>query len=303
MIRSRYLENLKAAVLPHCDSKSWKEACEEWRPDRFDEDEDCATDCVCGKDHIRYIHYIKHKRTGYELGPIGSECIHKFESDEFIRRAKENEDRYNKKRFCEKCGARHRNRKDNFCSTCREILEKCTECLRHAEDLHGGRCPECVSDETEVEALRRTLARIWHDTYRCTHANRSRRHKRVSKCDVCQVVVPPKDLWNRVCLACRTKECLSRGSPRLPVGTTESNCGSLCIGDWTNGEHACANQCGRMCRVLYEYCFNCKEKKECEECDAEFRGRGSRCARCHRCSVCNKRCKPQFSKCWTCNRL
>ena len=43
------------------------------------EDEDAATQCVCGHENLRYLFTIKNVLNGNEVFPIGSTCIKKFE--------------------------------------------------------------------------------------------------------------------------------------------------------------------------------------------------------------------------------
>ncbi len=40
------------------------------------------TECVCGKENLRYLFTIRNRETGRSLYPIGSSCIEKFERDD-----------------------------------------------------------------------------------------------------------------------------------------------------------------------------------------------------------------------------
>ena len=47
-----------------------------------EEDEEHASECVCGKENLRYLFTIRNRETGRSLYPIGSSCIEKFERDD-----------------------------------------------------------------------------------------------------------------------------------------------------------------------------------------------------------------------------
>ena len=59
-------------------AKDWQEAVHEWEIQDCLEDEDCSSQCICGKEGIRYLFSIRNTRNGKVLYPIGSSCIKKF---------------------------------------------------------------------------------------------------------------------------------------------------------------------------------------------------------------------------------
>lgn len=71
-------------VLEHSNcSDDWEIAVMEWRIVDVEEDEDCESVCICGKEDIRYLYTIENIENGNTLFPIGSQCIKKFERDDF----------------------------------------------------------------------------------------------------------------------------------------------------------------------------------------------------------------------------
>lgn len=64
----------------HCsESDNWQEAVVEWDIDDCEEDPSCSSECVCGKENIKYLYTIRNRYTGKILYPIGSSCINKFD--------------------------------------------------------------------------------------------------------------------------------------------------------------------------------------------------------------------------------
>ncbi len=80
---SANFENLKQEVLNLSESDNWNEAVTEWELNFSSEDKNASSECVCGKENIRYLHRIKNIHNGNELKWIGSECIKKFNSTDF----------------------------------------------------------------------------------------------------------------------------------------------------------------------------------------------------------------------------
>ena len=68
---------LRDVIIEHSKSDDFYIAAQEWEPIWYDEDEDCQSECICGKQHIKELNAIKNKYTGYEL-IVGSECINYF---------------------------------------------------------------------------------------------------------------------------------------------------------------------------------------------------------------------------------
>lgn len=79
---SLYVNNLIKQVLDASTRKTWEEAVKEWEIIDCEEDEQCESFCVCGKEHIRYLYTIRNKETGRTIYPIGSSCIKKFQRDD-----------------------------------------------------------------------------------------------------------------------------------------------------------------------------------------------------------------------------
>ena len=77
-----YTENLINQVISESDSSTWEEAVQEWEIEDCDEDKECKSSCICGKEELRYLYTIRNQNNGNELFPIGSRCIKKFERDD-----------------------------------------------------------------------------------------------------------------------------------------------------------------------------------------------------------------------------
>lgn len=71
-------DNLIKEVLDNSESKNWIDAVKEWEIIDCEEDENCSTYCICGKEGLRYLFTIKNTMNNNELYPIGSSCIKKF---------------------------------------------------------------------------------------------------------------------------------------------------------------------------------------------------------------------------------
>lgn len=76
-------ENLKQEVLNLSENDNWDDAVTEWELDFSSEDKNASSECVCGKENIRYLHRIKNIHNGNVLKWIGSECIKKFNRTDF----------------------------------------------------------------------------------------------------------------------------------------------------------------------------------------------------------------------------
>lgn len=79
---SAYYNNLIRRVIEASESDTWEDAVYEWMIFDCEEDEECTSACLCGKESIRYLYTIRNHKTGQMLYPIGSSCIRKFERDE-----------------------------------------------------------------------------------------------------------------------------------------------------------------------------------------------------------------------------
>lgn len=79
---SSYYNSLIKKVLDASTTDNWDVAVQEWVIDGCQEDETQTSECICGKENLRYLFTIKNKETGRQLYPIGSSCIKKFERDD-----------------------------------------------------------------------------------------------------------------------------------------------------------------------------------------------------------------------------
>ena len=75
---SVYYENLIKRVLEHSVSNEWSIAVSEWKMIDVEEDSWCESQCVCGKENIRYLFTIKNIYNNNKINPIGSRCIKRF---------------------------------------------------------------------------------------------------------------------------------------------------------------------------------------------------------------------------------
>lgn len=75
---SVHYETLINSVIEASESKRWEEAVQEWEVFSCDEDETRTTNCICGKEGLRYLFTIYNNKNGNKLFPIGSSCIKKF---------------------------------------------------------------------------------------------------------------------------------------------------------------------------------------------------------------------------------
>ena len=74
-----YTKNLIEPIVKASVSDRWETAVLEWDICDCEEDESAETNCMCGHEGIRYLFYIRNRNNGTTFGPIGSECIKKFE--------------------------------------------------------------------------------------------------------------------------------------------------------------------------------------------------------------------------------
>jgi len=71
---------LRNVILEHSKSQDFSTASREWEPVWYDEDVECESECICGKQHIKELNAIRNKNNGVEL-IVGSECIKYFIED------------------------------------------------------------------------------------------------------------------------------------------------------------------------------------------------------------------------------
>lgn len=81
-MKNNYLLNLIKRVIDHSIANTWEEAVYEWELVDCEEDQSASSQCICGKENIKYLHTIKNKYNGNTLYPIGSRCIQKFGRDD-----------------------------------------------------------------------------------------------------------------------------------------------------------------------------------------------------------------------------
>lgn len=79
---SAYYENLIQVVLDKSERDNWHQAVVEWVVDDCEEDDECESSCICGKENLKYLFTIRNVLNGNILYPIGSSCIKKFERRE-----------------------------------------------------------------------------------------------------------------------------------------------------------------------------------------------------------------------------
>ena len=80
---SSYYKNLICTVIENSFGDTWDEAVEEWKITECEEDEECSSRCICGKEDIKYLYTIRNEYTNVVLFPIGSCCIKKFNRNDF----------------------------------------------------------------------------------------------------------------------------------------------------------------------------------------------------------------------------
>lgn len=78
MIRNTYIEKLIMRVIQNSESDIWEDAVFEWEIIDCEEDSSCSSECICGKENIKYLYSIRNIHNGRILYPIGSSCIQKF---------------------------------------------------------------------------------------------------------------------------------------------------------------------------------------------------------------------------------
>ena len=79
MNKQSYYDKLIKVVINASESKTWKEAVQEWDIFDCEEDEYCSSDCICGHEGLKFLYTIQNRINGNILYPIGSTCIKKFE--------------------------------------------------------------------------------------------------------------------------------------------------------------------------------------------------------------------------------
>lgn len=84
---STYSEALISKVIELSEALNWEDAVHEWEVYDCEEDENCSTNCICGKEGLRYLFTIHNLINDNYLFPIGSSCIKKFGVSEMYTEA------------------------------------------------------------------------------------------------------------------------------------------------------------------------------------------------------------------------
>ena len=74
-------------VMQNSTAKNWDKAVGEWVILDCIEDPYCSSQCICGKENIKYLFTIENFTNGKRLFPIGSSCIRKFEKENLMEDA------------------------------------------------------------------------------------------------------------------------------------------------------------------------------------------------------------------------
>ncbi|WP_297437265.1 hypothetical protein [uncultured Clostridium sp.] len=89
--KSKYFENLIKTIISNSCASNWEEAVEEWDIVDCKESIDNESECICGKENIKYLFEIKNNKNNKSLRPIGSSCIEKFNRNDLNDLTKVNE--------------------------------------------------------------------------------------------------------------------------------------------------------------------------------------------------------------------
>ena len=58
---SAYVKNLIMTVINHSESSCWEDAVTEWEIYDCEEDDSCSSECICGKENIKYLYTIRNE--------------------------------------------------------------------------------------------------------------------------------------------------------------------------------------------------------------------------------------------------
>ena len=75
---SIYHEKFTKRIVSESESNHWDNAVKEWDISNSKEDRNARSECICGKERIRYLFEITNLKNRNVLFPIGSSCIKKF---------------------------------------------------------------------------------------------------------------------------------------------------------------------------------------------------------------------------------
>lgn len=82
-----YEETLFNRVIELSQSKHWEDAVNEWKIVSCEEDLVGASQCICGREDIKYLYTLQNNLTGNTLHPVCSGCIYGFGREDLIKEA------------------------------------------------------------------------------------------------------------------------------------------------------------------------------------------------------------------------
>ena len=232
-----------------------KHVCKLYTVDALTEPE-YYTKCICGQT-IKYNCYIVDENFSHLL-VIGNCCIKKFIPI--------------KTRTCENCEAPHKNRTDNYCNACRNLLGKkrklsCDKCGESHTNKKINRCDSCRNGKCDI----------------CYKDIEFKYHK----CFNCKFDIPQVPIENNV------EQEVTKNNV-----TIERKC-EKCGDSHTNEKINRCFKCGIVCDVCkgpcafgFKNCLLCeKDKPKLCACGNEYKNQYvSRCDACRKgiCDACNK---------------
>lgn len=72
VVDSGYVKNLVMTVIENSEGEYWDDAVTEWEIEDCEEDDSCSSECICGKENIKFLYTIRNINNGNTLFPIGS---------------------------------------------------------------------------------------------------------------------------------------------------------------------------------------------------------------------------------------
>lgn len=66
-MKNSYYKNLLMKVVNCSESDNWQDAVAEWDIEDCEEDLSCSSECVCGKENIKYLYTIRNRYTQVSL--------------------------------------------------------------------------------------------------------------------------------------------------------------------------------------------------------------------------------------------
>lgn len=99
--------------------------------------------CICNHSIIENCYLANEDK---KVLIIGNCCIKKFVAIE------------NRNRRCNKCNEIHKNRKDNYCSFCRELCKN-NQCNNFKKNKYTEQCQECITKKEKIESWKQYCAK------------------------------------------------------------------------------------------------------------------------------------------------